>query len=114
TEAGWIASANYAGYLIGAILAAWGWAEGIERKVALFGLIATALLLLAMGLSSDVLVMSLIRFFAGVASAFVMVFSSAIVLSHGLAAGKSWVQASHFGGVGVGITASALMVGLII
>ena len=114
TEAGWIASANYAGYLIGAILAAWGWAEGIERKVALFGLIATALLLLAMGLSSDVLVMSLIRFLAGIASAFVMVFTSAIVLSHGLAAGKSWVQSSHFGGVGVGITASALMFGLII
>jgi MFS family permease len=53
TEAGWIASANYAGYLLGAVLAAYGWAEGIERKVALTGLVSTALLLLAMGMSSD-------------------------------------------------------------
>lgn len=114
TEAGWIASANYVGYLLGAVLAAWGWAEGIERKVALAGLVATALLLLAMGLSSDFLVLTAIRFLAGLASAFVMVFTTAIVLSHGLAAGKPWVQSSHFGGVGAGIAASALMFGLIV
>lgn len=113
-EAGWIASANYAGYLLGAILAAYGWAEGIERKVALAGLVATALLLLAMGLSSNFIVLAAIRFLAGLASAFVMVFTSAIVLSHGLAAGKPWVQSGHFGGVGIGITGSAVMFGLII
>ncbi|PHR23089.1 MAG: MFS transporter [Hoeflea sp.] len=113
-EAGWIASANYVGYLLGAILAAYGWAEGIERKVALSGLVATALLLLAMGVSSNVFVLAIIRFLAGLASAFVMVFTSAIVLSHGLAANKPWVQSSHFGGVGAGITISAVMFGLII
>ncbi|WP_340160086.1 YbfB/YjiJ family MFS transporter [uncultured Hoeflea sp.] len=113
-EAGWIASANYVGYLLGAILAAYGWAEGIERKVALSGLVATALLLLAMGVSSNVFVLAIIRFLAGVASAFVMVFTSAIVLSHGLAANKPWVQSSHFGGVGAGISISAVMFGLII
>lgn len=114
SEAGWIASANYAGYLLGAILAAWGWAEGIERKVALSGLVTTALLLLAMGLASDALVLAGIRFLAGVASAFVMVFTSAIVLSHGLASGRPWVQSTHFGGVGFGISISAIMFGLII
>lgn len=113
-EAGWIASANYAGYLIGAILAAWSWAEGIERRVAVVGLAATALLLLAMGVSSHVAVLALIRFCAGVASAFVMIFTSAIVLSHGLAAEKSWVQSSHFGGVGLGIAVSAIMFGLLV
>ena len=113
-EAGWIASANYAGYLLGAILAAYGWAEGIERKVALTGLVATALLLLAMGVSSNFVVLAAIRFLAGLASAFVMIFTSAIVLSHGLASGKPWVQSSHFGGVGFGIAISAIMFGLII
>jgi len=114
TEAGWIASANYVGYLLGAILAAYGWAEGIERKVALLGLVATALLLLAMGVSSNVVILAIIRFLAGLASAFVMVFTSAIVLSHGLAANKPWVQSSHFGGVGLGILISAVMFSLII
>lgn len=114
SEAGWIASANYAGYLLGAILAAWGWAEGIERKVALSALVATALLLLAMGLASDVLVLAGIRFLAGVASAFVMIFTSAIVLSHGLAATKHWVQSGHFGGVGVGISISAAMFAVLV
>ncbi|KJS18612.1 MAG: MFS transporter [Hoeflea sp. BRH_c9] len=113
-EAGWIASANYAGYLLGAILAAYGWAEGIERKVAVAGLVATALLLLAMGMSSDFIVLTVIRFLAGLASAFVMIFVSAIVLSHGLAAGRPWVQSTHFGGVGSGIAVSALMFGLIV
>jgi predicted MFS family arabinose efflux permease len=114
TEAGWIASANYAGYLLGAVLAAYGWAEGIERKVALTGLVSTALLLLAMGMSSDFIVLAVIRFLAGLASAFVMVFTSAIVLSHGLASGRPWVQSTHFGGVGFGISISAVMFGLII
>jgi MFS family permease len=114
SEAGWIASANYAGYLLGAILAAWGWAEGIERKVALSALVATALLLLAMGLASDALVLAAIRFLAGLASAFVMIFTSAIVLSHGLAAAKPWVQSGHFGGVGIGISISALMFAVLV
>ena len=114
TEAGWIAAANYAGYLLGAVLAAYGWAEGVERKVALWALAATAMLLLAMGLSSNVVLLASIRFLAGLASAFVMVFTSAIVLSHGLAAGKPWVQSGHFGGVGAGISISALMFGALI
>ncbi|MDP2119807.1 MAG: YbfB/YjiJ family MFS transporter [Hoeflea sp.] len=113
-EAGWIASANYAGYLLGAILAAYGWAEGIERRVALASLGATAALLLAMGLSSDIVVLAAIRFLAGLASAFAMIFTTAIVLSHGLLAGKSWVQAAHFGGVGTGIAISAAMFGLLV
>jgi hypothetical protein len=103
SEAGWIASANYAGYLLGAILAAWGWAEGIERKVALSAGVATALLLLAMGLSSDFAGAGRHPLSGGLASAFVMIFTSAIVLSHGLASGRPWVQSGHFGGVGFGI-----------
>lgn len=113
-EAGWIASANYVGYLLGAVLAAYGWAEGIERKVALASLVATALLLLAMGVSSDVALLAAIRFLAGLASAFAMIFITAIVLSHGLVSGKAQVQATHFGGVGAGIALSAIMFGLLV
>ena len=48
---------------------------------------------------------------AGVASAFVLIFSVTIVFSHLAAAGRDDLQALHFGGVGLGIAVSALIVG---
>ncbi len=113
-EAGWIASANYAGYLVGAVLAGYGWGEGIEKRVAAVALAVTAGLMFAMAASNDVVVMSLIRFGAGVASAFVMIFTSTIVLSHGQALGRPEVQSIHFAGVGSGIAVSALMFGALV
>ncbi|OBZ93339.1 MFS transporter [Pararhizobium polonicum] len=112
-NAGLIAAANFIGYLLGAIAAGYGWAAGRERAIALSALAATAALLLAMGLTSSLLLFSLIRFLAGVASAFTMIFTSAIVLSRGMAAGNPHVQSVHFGGVGMGIALSSLMVFLL-
>ncbi|WP_082512261.1 MULTISPECIES: MFS transporter [unclassified Rhizobium] len=109
-DAGLIASANFIGYLVGAVAAGYGWAAGRERAVSLSALVATTVLLLAMGLTSSLLLFSVIRFLAGVASAFTMIFTSAIVLSRGLAAGNPHVQSIHFGGVGIGIAVSSLMV----
>src|SRR5688572_9410598 len=61
-----IASANFIGYLLGAVAAGYGWAAGRERQIALSALAATAVLLLAMGLTSSLLLFSVIRFLAGV------------------------------------------------
>ncbi|MBX4900185.1 MFS transporter [Rhizobium bangladeshense] len=112
-DAGFIASANFVGYLVGAVLAAYGWAAGRERLVALLALLATAILLAAMAVTESVAVFAVIRFLAGLASAFAMVFTSSIVLSHGAAAGNDHVQAAHFGGPGAGIALSSVMVLLI-
>ncbi|MBB4572091.1 MFS family permease [Rhizobium lentis] len=109
-DAGFIASANFVGYLVGAVLAAYGWAAGRERLVALSALLATAILLAAMAATDSVAVFAVIRFLAGLASAFAMVFTSSIVLSHGAAAGNDHVQAAHFGGPGAGIALSSVMV----
>ena len=87
-QAGLIASANYLGYLVGALLAAGGWAHGRERAAMLVGLGANAVLLGAMALTHSLPVFLAIRFLAGVASAFLMVFLSAIVFSR-LAAASS-------------------------
>ena len=113
SEAGWIASANYFGYLFGAVVAGYGWAAGAERRVAVGSVAATALLLLAMALTTSMAAFLVIRFLAGVASAFVMVFTTAIVLSHGIAAGRQHVQSAHFGGVGGGIAVSSVLIGLL-
>ncbi len=111
-DAGIIASANFLGYLVGAVIAGYGWAAGIERKVMLVSLGASAALCLAMGLTENVLLFSVIRFLAGMASAFMLVFAATIVFSHLGAAGRLDLQALHFGGVGTGIALSALLVAL--
>ena len=109
-DAGLIASANFVGYLAGAVLAAYGWAHDHERRIGLAALAATTLLLAAMGLTSSVLVYSIIRFLAGLASAFAMIFVSGIVLGQGLRAKSEHVPSVHFGGVGFGIALSSISV----
>jgi predicted MFS family arabinose efflux permease len=113
-DAGWIASANYLGYLIGALAAAGGWAHGRERLLMFASLAASAALAGLMGVNETIAAFVVIRFLAGLASAFVMVFMSSIVFSHLAAAGRGDLQALHFGGVGLGIAASsALLAGLV-
>ncbi|WP_313618649.1 YbfB/YjiJ family MFS transporter [Agrobacterium sp.] len=110
SDAGLIAAGNFAGYLLGAILAAYGWANGRERLVALGGLLATGLLLLAMAMTRMVEIFILIRFLAGMASALAMIFTSQLVIGHLTAAGREDLQSLHFSGVGVGIALSSLLV----
>lgn len=109
SQAGLIASANYLGYLVGAVAAAGGWAHGRERAVMAAGLLSSAALAAAMAASDAVPVFLIVRFMAGLASAFVMVFSTTIIFSHLAAIGRTDLQAGHFGGVGLGIAVSALM-----
>lgn len=111
SDAGLVASANYLGYLVGAVIAAYGWAAGRERAVMLASLLASGFLTAAMAGPGGLAVWLAYRFAAGVASAFVMVFVSTIVFSHLSAAGRDDLQSVHFGGVGVGIAASAATIG---
>jgi predicted MFS family arabinose efflux permease len=113
-DMGLIASANYLGYLVGALAAAGGWAAGRERFILIVGLVANSLLTLAMGFSDGMAAFLLIRFLGGVTTAIVMVFLAAIVFAQLARAGRSDLQALHFGGVGVGIAASSAMIALLI
>lgn len=110
-DAGLIASANYVGYLIGALLAAGGWAHGHERRLAIGGLAASTVLLAATGLTDRLELFLVIRFLAGLASAFLMVFAGIIVFGRLIAAGRPELQALHFAGVGIGIALSGIMTG---
>jgi MFS family permease len=110
-DAGLIAGANFVGYLLGAVLSAYGWAEGRERRVALAALLATALLLAAMAATESLAGFLIIRLLAGVACAFAMIFTSSIVLPYG--ARSERVPMLHFGGVGFGIALSSALVFLV-
>jgi predicted MFS family arabinose efflux permease len=114
SDAGLIASANYLGYLVGALLAAGGWAHGKERLAVMAGLGATAVLTALMGMTEAMAPFLVIRFLGGVASAFVMVFLTSIVFSHLAAAQRNDLQAMHFGGVGFGIAVSAGLMALLV
>ncbi|MDA8553389.1 YbfB/YjiJ family MFS transporter [Alphaproteobacteria bacterium] len=113
SDAGLIASANYVGYLIGAILAGGGWGQGRERSMAYLGTGGTAVLTAAMGLTDAMPAFLLIRFVAGIASAFMMIFLSTIIFSQLARTQQAGLQSLHFGGVGLGITVSAIVTGAV-
>lgn len=114
SDAGLIASANYAGYLVGAVLAAGNWGQRREHAVAMAGLAATAVLCAAMAFTESLAAFLLIRFAAGIASAFVLVFMATIVLGRLALGGRPELQSVHFGGVGLGIALSAVMTGALV
>lgn len=107
--AGLLASANFAGYLAGALLAATSVVAGSRRRWLLAGLTASALTTGAMALVSSTTSFLLLRFAGGVASALGLVFASALVLDRLAEAGRPRLSAVHFAGVGVGIAVSAVL-----
>jgi predicted MFS family arabinose efflux permease len=113
TEAGWIASANFGGYLAGAMLTALPRLPGSRRLWFLGSLATGAASLLAMALADSMAAFLVLRFISGVCSALVMVVGSALVVER-LAAmgGQKWAPL-HFAGVGVGILVSAVAIGVL-
>jgi MFS family permease len=110
TEAGLIASANFLGYLVGALIAAGSHLPGSRRGWLLGMLAISALSTGVTGLASSLPALLLVRFAGGAAGAFAIVIAIALVVDGLAATGRSSLIALHFGGVGVGIAASAAVV----
>jgi predicted MFS family arabinose efflux permease len=107
---GLIASANFAGYLAGALGAARATLPGSRLAWLLGALAASAATTFAMGVTGSVTGFLLLRFLGGVASALALILSSALVLDRLAEAGRPSLTALHFAGVGVGIAVSAALV----
>ncbi|HKX38532.1 MAG TPA: YbfB/YjiJ family MFS transporter [Burkholderiales bacterium] len=103
-ESGWLASANYAGYLAGALSAI-----GLRVRASTAiraGLLLMALSTVAMGLAGHFTVWLVLRAVAGVASAWVLVFVSASILERLARAGRAELGGTVYAGVGLGIVAA--------
>lgn len=109
-RAGLIASANYAGYLLGALFAAMPNLRGSRRGWLLAGLITSALTTAATGMLTNMPGFYTIRFIAGFASAVVLVFASTLVLERLRSTGHRGFSALHFAGPGAGIALSAVLI----
>src|SRR5688572_5296035 len=110
SEAGLIASANFAGYLIGALVAAASFFAPRRRGWMLAALLVSALTTGAMAASASLFVFLLLRFLGGFASAFALVFTSSLVLDRLSETGRGHMVGHQFAGVGAGIAISAVLV----
>ena len=111
-----LASANYLGYLVGALACTFqpwiwrrlGWSGGVNGPALVrAGLVATALLTLGMALHLPA-AWALLRFAAGVASAVVFLYTSGWCLEQLARRGEAAMGALIYVGPGAGIVASGL------
>ncbi len=109
TQAGLLASANYAGYLAGALLVPLipGAMQGRALRVAV---IVTAVTTALMAITTNFIAWGVIRFLSGLASAGVFVLASSLLLSVLRQEGRSSLSGWLYSGAGLGIAASGLAV----
>src|SRR5207344_744992 len=106
-QGGWLAAANYAGYLAGALL--WVLANPNPVIATRAGLVGVAVFTLAMGLTGDFAWWLVWRFVAGIASGFVLVGISAWTLQRLACADRAHWAGWTFAGVGVGIAFAGIL-----
>ena len=101
---GWLASANYLGYFVGAVWAGMRHASRVPGALAIrAGLAAIAISTLAMVFDAGYAAWALLRLAAGVASAWVLVHTSAWVLERIAPLRQPILAGVLFAGVGAGI-----------
>jgi predicted MFS family arabinose efflux permease len=101
TRAGLVASCNFLGYLIAAIIAARPIAPSRQRRGLIVALLVSAMTTFGMALQPQIAVLLDLRLLGGAASAFVLVLASTLVLDRLSAAQRGYLSAVHFAGVGI-------------
>jgi len=106
TAGGWLASANYLGYFLGALSAGFFVRSPLLIRT---GLLAIAATTLAMGFTHQLVVWAALRLAAGIASAWVLVHVSAWCLPR--LPGRRTLAGALYAGVGVGIVVAGALCG---
>lgn len=111
-DAGVLASANYLGYLVGAVLGIVIPRLGYDRAALRASGVAIVLSLALMSVTDSVLLWSAIRGVAGVASAVMFMVTGNAILAR-LSGAKPQLVGWAYGGLGIGIAMSGALVGLV-
>jgi MFS family permease len=112
--AGFLASSNYAGYLVGAIIASLVPLKHNRAIFLRFSIVISILLTLLMGLTYSHTSWMIWRFLSGITSAFVFVLASSLILDQLAKQRRLGLVGVMYGGVGFGIFISGLLVPLLI
>jgi predicted MFS family arabinose efflux permease len=110
--AGWLAALNYAGYLSGALIAALISDLVLKDRLYRIGMVVAVLSTVLMGLTTDLTVWALSRFFAGLSSAAAMLLGTGLILNWLIRHNHRSELGIHFAGVGLGIAGCAAAVAL--
>ena len=109
-QAGDVASANFLGYMLGALLASLLAQRPERRAWLLVGIVLSAASITAGAAIVSLPAWVVIRFLAGVASAFCLILGTAIVVEFLASHARPQLGALHFAGMGVGIISSVLII----
>jgi len=109
-QAGLLASANYAGYLVGALAIAVITSRAARGRVLVASLLAVVVTTALMAGTTSLAAWGVIRFLSGLASAEVFVLASGIVLDALRRQGRASLSGWLYSGVGVGIALSGVVV----
>ncbi|WNL37933.1 YbfB/YjiJ family MFS transporter [Halomonas sp. PAMB 3232] len=109
-EGGWLAAFNYAGYMLGAVLAASTGSLALKDKLYRAGLLLAVVTTLGMALTESVWLWALLRFLAGLSSSASMLLASGLILHWLIEHKRRRELGIHFAGLGLGIVLAALAV----
>ena len=109
TIAGWMASVNYSGYFIGALIAMFVPHRLTWQMLMVWTIVSVVTTMLLVVPNMPLNLWYAIRLFSGIASGVAMILSSSLVIQSFNPERRSVLSALHYAGIGVGISASAIL-----
>ena len=109
TVAGWLASINYIGYFIGALIAMFVPHRLTWQMLMSWTIVSIVTTMLLVVPNMPLSLWYIVRLLAGIASGVGMILSSSFVIQRFSMARRSVLSALHYAGIGVGISASAIL-----
>lgn len=114
TVAGWLASINYIGYFIGALIAMFVSQRLTWQTLVIWTTVSIVTTMLLAIPNLSLILWYIIRLLAGIASGIAMILSSTLVIESLSDRRRSVLSTLHYAGIGVGISASALLTWLLL